>query len=137
MTPPHTGFYSFPPPPLVFRRRRRSGPPPPVRTAAAGRERGGGPAPVSDDHTPPPPPPVKYRKKIIGLTPAALKTHRKKDMYTQRGRMPLSQSRLYWYLETFCKEVIKDHDEENTLDNGLSGLMDLYLILTTCTKKNG
>jgi hypothetical protein len=56
-------------------------------------------------------------------------------MYTQRGRMPLSQSRLYWYLETFCKEVIKDHDEENTLDNGLSGLMDLYLILTTCTKK--
>jgi hypothetical protein len=51
--------------------------------------------------------------------------------------MPLSQSRLYWYLETFCKEVIKDHDEENTLDNGLSGLMDLYLILTTCTKKNG
>ena len=49
--------------------------------------------------------------------------------------MPLSQSRLYWYLETFCKEVIKDHDEENTLDNGLSGLMDLYLILTTCTKK--
>jgi hypothetical protein len=58
-------------------------------------------------------------------------------MYTQRGRMPLSQSRLYWYLETFCKEVIKDHDEENTLDNGLSGLMDLYLILTTCTKKNG
>ena len=56
-------------------------------------------------------------------------------MYTQRGRMPLSQSRLYWYLETFCKEVIKDHDEENTLDNGLSGLIDLYLILTTCTKK--
>ncbi len=51
--------------------------------------------------------------------------------------MPLSQSRLYWYLETFCKEVIKDHDEENTLDNGLSGLIDLYLILTTCTKKNG
>lgn len=38
-------------------------------------------------------------------------------------------------METFCKEVIKDHDEENTLDNGLSGLMDLYLILTTCTKK--
>jgi hypothetical protein len=58
-------------------------------------------------------------------------------MYTQRGRMPLSQSRLYWDFDTFANEVINDHDEENTLDNGLSGLIDLYLILTTCKKKQG
>jgi hypothetical protein len=121
------------PPPFRFP------PPPPVGTDAGPdrrRRRSGRTGPVSDDHTPPPPP-VKYQKKNNRCNTSSLKTHRKKDMYTQRGRMPLSQSRLYWYLETFCREVIKDHDEENTLDNGLSGLMDLYLILTTCTKKNG